>query len=90
MDKQEVTLLVLLHLSAAFDTVDHNILIYILESDFGICSDVLKWFRSYLTVRAQRVIVNQQSSKTFNLNYGVPQGSCLGPVLFFIVSIKAV
>lgn len=85
MDKQEVTLLVLLDLSAAFDTVDHNILIDILESDFGICGDVLKWFRSYLTGRVQRVIVNQQSSKTFNLNYhDVPQGSCLGPVIFLL------
>ena len=85
MDKQEVTLLVLLDLSAAFDTVEHNILINILESDFGICGDVLKWFRSYLTGRVQRVIVNQKSSKTFNLNYGVPQGSCLGPVLFLLL-----
>ena len=88
MDKQEVTLLVLLDLSAAFDTVDHNILINILESDFGICGDVLKWFTSYLTGRVQRVIVNQQSSKTFNLNYGVPQGSCLGPVLFLLYAAR--
>ena len=88
MDKQEVTLLVLLDLSAAFDTVGHNILINILESDFGICGDVLKWFRSYLTGRVQRVIVNQQSSKTFNLNYGVPQGSCLGPVLFLLYASR--
>ena len=87
MDKQEVTL-VLLHLSAAFDTVNHSILINILESDFGICGDVLKWFRSYLTGRVQRVIVNQQSSKTFNLNYGVPQGSCLGPVLFLLYASR--
>ena len=88
MDKQEVTLLVLLDLSAAFDTVDHNILINILESDFGICGDVLQWFRSYLTGRVQRIIVNQKSSKTFNLNYGVPQGSCLGPVLFLLYASR--
>ena len=77
IDKHELTLLVLLDLSVAFDTVDHKILIDILESDFGICGDVLKWFRSYLTERVHRVIFNQQSSKTFHLNYGVPQGSCL-------------
>ena len=88
MDKQEVTLLVLLDLSAAFDTVDHNILVNILESDFGICGDALKWFRSYLIGRVQRAIVNQQSSKTFNLNYVVPQGSCLGPVLFLLYASR--
>ena len=88
MDKQEVTLLVILVLSAAFDTVDHNILINILESDFGICGDVLKWFRSYLTGRVQHVIVNQQSSKTFNINYRVPQGSCFGPVLFLLYASR--
>ena len=76
MDQQEVTLLVLLDFSAAFDPVDHNIL----ESDFGICGDV----RADLTGRVQRVIFNQQSSKTFNLNYGVPQENCLGPVLFLL------
>ena len=88
MDKREVTLLVLLDLSATFDTVDHNILINILESDFGICADVLKWFRSYLTGRVQRVIVNQQSSETIILNYDVPQGSCLGPVLFLLYASR--
>ena len=57
MDKQEITLLVLLALSTAFDTVDHKILIKIVESDFGNCGEfTLKWFRSYLTGRVQRVI----------------------------------
>ena len=59
-----------------------------LESDFGICGDVLKGLRSYLTGRVQREIVNQQTSKTFNLNYGVPQGSCLGPVLFLLYASR--
>ena len=88
MDKQEVTLLVILDSSAAFHTVDHKILSNILESDFGICGDVLEWLRSYLTGGVQRVIVNQQSSKTFNLNYGVSQGSCLGPVLFLLYASR--
>ena len=69
-------------MSAAFHTVDHKILINILESDFSICGDILKWLRSYLTGGLQHVIVNQQFSKIFDLNYGVSQGSCLGPVLF--------
>lgn len=60
VDKQEVTL-ALLDLSVPFDTIDHEILINILESDFGICSDVLKWFRSYLTGRLQCVILLNSS-----------------------------
>ena len=84
MDRQEVTLLVLLDLSAAFDTLDHGILVDILSSDFGIVGDALKWIESYLAERSQRVIINQESSKPFNIDYGVPQGSCLGPVLFLL------
>ena len=54
----------------------------ILQLDFGVCGDALQWFRSYLSERKQHVIVNQQSSRIFNVNCGIPQGSCIGPVLF--------
>ena len=46
MDNGEVTLLVMLDMSAAFDTIDHNILIYTLKNDFGVVDNALKWFRS--------------------------------------------
>ncbi len=85
MDKQEVTLLVMLDLSAAFDTVSHTILFDTLESQFGISGTVLAWFKSYLSNRKQRILIgNDVLSDDFSLNCGVPQGSCLGPVLFIL------
>ena len=84
MNKQHVTLLVLLDLSAAFDTVDHNVLINRLYTKCGISDVALMWFESYLKDRSQRVIVNGAESSNFDLKFGVPQGSCLGPLLFTI------
>ena len=84
MDKQQVTLLVMLDLSAAFDTIDHNLLFRTLESNFGISGVVLNWFKSYLDGRKQKILINDVVSDVFNLSCGVPQGSCLGPVLFVL------
>ena len=83
MNKQHVTLLVLLDLIAAFDTVEHNILLEPLNT-LGLGGRVSKWFRSYLSGRSQRILVRGCLSKKFDLNCGVPQGSCLGPLLFTI------
>ena len=88
MDKQEITPLVLLDLSATFDTIDRKIMLEVLKSDFGICGDALQWFRSYLSERKQRIIINQQFSKIFNVDAGVPQGSRLGPVLFILYASR--
>ena len=88
MDMGHLTLLVLLDLSAAFDTVDHDILIHTLQSLLGVRGSALQWLRSYLRGRSQQVTINGAQSKTFGLECGVPQGSCLGPLLFTFYASK--
>ena len=82
MNDQRVTLLLLLDLSAAFDTVDHDASLHRLQFSFGIKGKVLSWFESYLSGRSQQIAVNETLSEEFGLECGVPQGSCLGPLLF--------
>ena len=88
MSSQRVTLLVLLDLSAAFDTVDHAILLRLLTTDFGIGEKALERFSSYLSGRSQRVLFDGATSDSFDLRFGVPQGSCLGPLLFVVYASK--
>ena len=77
-----VTCLVLLDLSAAFDTVNHKILLQRLQHRYGIKGVVLKWLESYLTEHQQCVIIDGELSEPALLKPGVPQGSVLGPILF--------
>ena len=76
MERQSVTALVALDLSAAFDTVDHTMLLSILNSKYGIEDKALKWFDSYLCPRSFKVVVNGSYSKDIYLTVCVPQGSC--------------
>ena len=82
MNRQHVTLLVLLDLSAAFDTVDHKILLHRLQSSFGIAGTALKWFKSYLSDRSQRVFLEGCLSESSKLPHGVPQGSSGSPAIY--------
>ena len=83
MDKGNITLLVLLDMSSAFDTIDHKILVKRLNS-FGITGTALQWFTSYIENRTQYVSVNNTKSDKSRLLYGVPQGSVGGPLLFSV------
>lgn len=82
IDSGDVSVLALLDLSAAFDTIDHKILLKRLNITFGISDRVLNWVESYLSNRYQEVKINDKTSDPQLLKYGVPQGSVLGPVLF--------
>ena len=70
------------NLSAAFDTIDHSILLQRLEHVIGIKGNALGWFKSYLSDGFQFVLVNEESSSHTRVSHGVPQGSVLGPILF--------
>ena len=87
VDKRKAVLLLMLDLSAAFDTVDHDILINRLKIRLGIGGTALKWFQSYLTNRKFSVRIKEKSSKFVNLNCGVPQGSVLGQILFTVYTL---
>ena len=84
MEQQEVTALMAIDLSAAFDTVDHDILVSVLEAKFGIEAQALNWFDSYLRQRSCKVNVGKAYSEPKHLPFSVPQGSCAGPVLYLL------
>ncbi len=82
MEEGRVTALTLLDLSAAFDTIDHPILLNRLKNWFGVTGTALNWLTSYLSSRSQRIKIDDYLSSEVNLPFGVPQGSVLGPLLF--------
>jgi len=87
MDNQKVSILALLDLSAAFDTVDHKALLKQLKDRCGVQKDALQWFDSYLSKRSQMVKLNEVLSKSVSLNCGLSQRSVLGPLLSLICTL---
>ena len=68
-----------IHLSAAFDVIDHEILLKRREYSYGITADVLSWIQSYLKDRIQCVSIGNETASDKVMNFSVPQGSVLGP-----------
>ncbi len=81
-DMDDSVVLVLLDLSAAFDTINHSILINRIKSWVGLSGTVLKWFQSFLSNRKYVVRLGYIFSSTASLPCGLPQGSILAPTLF--------
>ena len=87
LDKKQGVILVLLDLSAAFDTIDHNVLLERLAERLGISGTAFLWFKDYLTGRTHAVYIDDKTSSLIIIIFGVPQGSVLGPVKFTIYTI---
>ena len=82
LDKRQCVYLVLLDLSAAFDTIDHTVFLSHLEKENGVTADALEWMSSYLSGRQQCVSINSTLSDNIDLHFGFPQGSQIGPFGF--------
>ena len=82
MENGKVSAVVMIDLSAAFDTVDHDLLLEVLETSFGLEDTCLKWYANYLRPRAFQVCIEDCYSEEKNLTFSVPQGSLNGPFLY--------
>ena len=95
MDQDKVTCLILLDLSATFDTVDHELLLNHLNYRYGVTGQALEWIHSYLKGRTQSVVISDPlsggaESEKAQLSQGVLQGSVLGPILFTLYVLHLV
>ena len=84
MDKGNLIGVVFLDIRKAFDSINHNILVNKLETQFGFSNNELKWFKSYLTNREQVGALNGHLSSPQKIIGGIPQGSILGALLFLL------
>ena len=83
MDKRQLTRAAFIDLKKAFDLVDHHCLIHKLQH-YGVRGHSLTWFKNYLTTRSQRVQYGKELSSSLPIDFGIPQGSLLGPLQFVI------
>ena len=84
MECSDVTAFIAIDLSAAFNMVDHGILLDVLQYWFGVTGMVRKWFDSYLSPRQFQVNIGKAYSEPIDLQFSVPQCSCAGPILFLL------
>ena len=82
MERQEVTAVTILDLSAAFDTVNHDLFLEILNKRFGIEEKALKRYEQYFKPRKFKIAINNTYSEEQTINYSVPHGSIQGAFLF--------
>ena len=82
IEKQEIIAMTVLDLSAASDTVDHDLLLAVLDRRFGVKGTALTWYEQYLKPRKFKVAINNTYSNEKTINYSVPQGSIQGAFLF--------
>jgi hypothetical protein len=87
LDKKSGVFLAMIDLSAAFDTVDHTILLSFLKDTIGINGSALDWFTSYLTSHTQCISIDNVMSELIELLFGVPQGSVMGPFKFCVYTL---
>ena len=88
IDEKQSVILLLLDLSAAFDTIDHVILLSRMQSYLGVSDTALAWFKSYLTDRKQSVLLNGVRSNNIPLTCGVPQG-CVRPYSLYLIHVTS-
>ena len=84
MEYSDVTVFIAIDLLAAFDTVEHGILLDVLQYCFGVTGMVRKWFESFSSPRQFQVNRGKEYSEPIDLEFSVPQGSCAGPILFLL------
>ena len=82
MDEKRISILVLMDISRAFDSINHDLLVKLLS--LGVSPSALQWFKSYLKGRYQYVRIGNVVSLSLSVDYGVPQRSILGPILFSV------
>ena len=82
MENQQVTSMIILDLSTAFDTVDHELLLQVLNHKFRVVDTALEWYKTYLIPRKFKVSINGSYVKEKNMNFTMPQGSVQGAFLF--------
>ena len=92
MERKEVTAVIVLDMSAAFDTEDHDLLLDILHNKYSITDTALQWYESYLRPQGMKVHINDAYSSIMTLNYSVPQGSAssANPFTAYCAQIESV